>query len=65
MAVSFRNGLAMLKGFRRLALVVACMGCLTAAAQDVAVEPLPPAQPQGPVILDMPYAEGPWCPDGS
>ena len=29
------------------------------------LESLPAAQPQGPVILDMPYAEGPWCPDGS
>jgi hypothetical protein len=29
------------------------------------VETLPSAPPQGPVILDMPYAEGPWCPDAS
>ena len=65
MAVSLRNGVSMLTGLRRLWLAVACMACLTAVGQDVPVESLQPAPPQGPVILDMPYAEGPWCPDGS
>jgi len=35
-----------------------------------AIDPLPPVQPQGPVVLDVPYAEGPFysddrlCPPG-